>query len=114
MSPIPGTRSRITSSPTGRLRPGMTNIRSSKPSIASTRVRTDWGSLPNPGKGGLLSPANAILLSAARLLLQVGERVTGKAVPREAVEAASDERPADRGGNRNEQLGVVDLRRRLA
>ena len=39
----------MTSSPTGLLMPGMTNIRSRIFSIASIRCRTDAGSLPRPG-----------------------------------------------------------------
>src|SRR6185295_7793931 len=100
--------SRMTSSPTGRLMPGITNIRSSTCSSASTRWRTDWGSFPKPGNGGLFSPEIGMSVSATRLLLQVGERVTSEAVPGKALNAPGDEGPTDGGGDRNEQLLVVD------
>src|SRR5206468_1823963 len=47
--PTTGTTSRIASSPTGRRIPGITNSRSSSFSIASTRCRTDCGSVPTAG-----------------------------------------------------------------
>src|SRR3954447_11101383 len=111
MSPTTGTRSSTTSSPIGRLIPGMTNRRSSTRSIASTRWRTDAGSVPTRGKGRRSSGWMAIvrrLTSGAHFLLQVGERVAREAVPGKAQNAPCDERPADRRGDRNEQLPVVD------
>ena len=44
---------------------------------------------------------------------KVGERVTGVTVPGEALDAVGDQRPADRRGDRDEQLGIVDPRRGL-
>ena len=43
MSPTTGIRPMIASKPIGRLMPGTTMIRSSSPSIASSRRRTDVG-----------------------------------------------------------------------
>src|SRR5438477_6976240 len=112
MSPTTGTRSRITSSPIGRLMPGMTNIRSSSFSIVSTRWRTDCGSVPNCAKGRRSSLGVAISVSAW-LLLQVGERVTGVTVPGKALDASRNQRPAHRSCDRDEQLRIVDPRRGL-
>src|SRR5437763_15025074 len=111
-SPATGTRSRDASRPTDCVVPGITNIRSSSLSITSTRWRTDAGSLPRPGMRRRLSPLVATLLTAW-LLLQVAERVTGVRVPGKALDAVRHQRPTHRGGDRDEQLGVVHPTRRL-
>src|SRR5690349_6125969 len=104
----------MASRPTCCLVPGMTKSRSSTFSMASTRWRTDSGSVPMPGKRRLSSFRSANSVSGVGPLFQVGQRVTGKAVPGEALDTPRDERPAHRRGDRNEQLVLVDQRRRLA
>src|ERR1051325_8372174 len=109
MSPTTGTTSRITSRPIGRRMPGMTTRRSSSFSIASTRCRTDCGSVPT-GKGRLLGIAISI---PAWLLLQIGERVARVTVPGEVLDAYRHERPAHRRSDWNEELSIVDQVRGL-
>ena len=60
---------------------------------------------------GSESPSSSAF--AVELLVEVGQRVDAEAVPCEAVDAVRNQRPADRRGNRNEQLQVVHLARRF-
>src|SRR5690349_11562272 len=106
MSPTTGTRSRMTSSPTGRLMPGMTTSRSRTFSIASTRWRTDCGSVPTVGKESRSSIRIASLVG--RFFLKVGERVAGVTVPGEILDPGGYERPAHGCSDGQEQLAAVD------
>src|SRR5690348_3774434 len=111
MSPTTGTRSRMTSRPTGRLMPGITTSLSSTFSIASTRWRTDCGSVPTDGKESRSSIRIASLVR--RFFLQVGERVARVTVPGEILDPRRNERPAHRRSDRQEKLAPVNQRSRL-
>ena len=90
----------------GRLVPGMTNSRSSSCSIASTRWRTDAGRVPRPGKARRSSVGRRSL-RPPRLELSARRPVSvwrAKRFPAKPCDAVRNQRPADRRGDRDEQL----------